>query len=230
MRTWLPASLLAFAAALAPDVVMSQPASKKLVILGASYAQDWGTPALPGYRVTNRGQTGEESTQLLARFDRDVLAAKPDTVLIWGHINDIFRAPNGNHAAAVERAQSNYRVMLDKARANGITVILATEVTLSKPGGVREWLATQLQKLRGKEGYQERINRNVRTVNAFLRETAQRERLQLLDFERAFDDGAGFRRDEFTREDGSHISPAGYTALTRYTTAQLAPATAARTP
>ena len=57
--------------------------SRSLVILGASYAYGWGTPALPGYdRVINRGVGGEETGDMLKRFAADVVAAKPDAVLI----------------------------------------------------------------------------------------------------------------------------------------------------
>ncbi|MGW8369566.1 MAG: hypothetical protein ACWGPN_12925, partial [Gammaproteobacteria bacterium] len=67
-------------------------AQRKLVILGASYAASWGTPPLPGYVVTNRGVGGDETSDMRARFGRDVAAASPDTVLIWGHVNNITKS------------------------------------------------------------------------------------------------------------------------------------------
>src|SRR5262245_59940391 len=80
-----------------------------LVIVGASYAADWKQPHLPGYLVTNRGVGGEETQQVLARFDRDVLALRPGAVIIWGSINNIHRAPVGGIKVAKDRAVANTR-------------------------------------------------------------------------------------------------------------------------
>jgi lysophospholipase L1-like esterase len=192
-----------------------------LVIVGASYAADWKQPDLPGYRVTNRGVGGEETQAVLARFDRDVLAQKPGAVIIWGHINNIHRAPAGGVQAAKERAIANTREMVARARAEGITVMLATEVTLSEAQGIGNWVARTIGKVRGKKTYAETINGHVRDVNASLRALAREQGLRLLDFEKALDED-GFRRPAYTREDGSHISAAGYAALTAHTREALA--------
>lgn len=195
----------------------------RMVITGASYAGSWQAPELPGYEVINKGVAGEETRQVLARFERDVVALKPAVVLIWGHINNIHRAPSGDFAAATERARADYQSMVALARGNGIDVILGTEVTLSEAVGWKDRLAALIGKLRGKQGYNARINEHVRALNTWLRTYARQQRIPLLDFEKVFDDGAGFRKPEYTTEDGSHISKAGYDELTRYARAQLKP-------
>lgn len=192
-----------------------------LVVAGASYAGGWKQPDLPGYRVVNRGVSGEETHQVLARFDRDVIAARPAVVLIWGHINNIHRAPPDDIEGAKEKAKADYREMVRRARANGIQVILATEVTLSEAVGLTNRLVAFLNGLRGKRGYSAWVNENVRSVNAWLRTYAHEERLRVLDFEKVFDDGRGFRKLEYSSDDGTHISAAGYAALTSYAQAQL---------
>ena len=58
-------------------------------------------------------------------------------------------------------------------------------------------------------------------INDWLRNYARTHQLELLDFEKALDDGDGFRKDEYTSEDGSHVSDAGYAVLTRVTQAAL---------
>lgn len=195
----------------------------RLVITGASYAGGWDRPVLPGFEVTNKGVSGEETHQVLARFERDVLATNPAMVILWGHINNIHRAPGGDFSAAIARAKGDYEAMLAAARGKGIQVVLATEVTLPEAIGLMNRFAALVGRIRGKEGYSSRINAQVRELNEWLRITARHQGLQLLDFERQFDDGRGFRRVEFTTEDGSHISPSGYAALTEYTRAQLKP-------
>ncbi len=187
-----------------------------LIIIGASYAADWGQPPLSRYRIVNKGVGGEESSQVLARFERDVLAHRPNTVLIWGHINDMFRAPRDQLDRAKERARANYRQMHEQAAAAGIETILATEVTLTIGDSWLDEIRAFIGKLRGRENYRVTINNHVKDVNAWLRSYAAEHNLMLLDFERAVDGGTGSRREEYSQEDGSHISPAGYEALTRY--------------
>jgi acyl-CoA thioesterase-1 len=194
-----------------------------LVIIGASYAADWKQPALPGYSVVNRGNGGEITEQVLARFDRDVIAAKPKAVIIWGHINNMHRVRDGGFAAEQERIKAHYREMVTRARRAGITPILATEVTLSEAVGIKDRIAAFVGKLRGKTGYAAKINAPVRAVNAWLRDYARAERLQVLDVEKLFDDGDGFRKTEYTRDDGTHISTEGYAALTAYAQKELVP-------
>lgn len=202
------------------------PENTHLVILGASYALDWGEPALPGYRITNKGIGGEESSALRERFVRDVLAATPDAVLIWGHINDLFRSPRDRLEDTKQRVRDNYRAMHALAREAGIEVIIATEVTMALSDGWTDKLMRVVGSLLGKQDYREMINTHVRELNAWLREYAEQQRLTLLDFERALDTGDGSRRTEFAREDGSHITTAGYTALTEAAIAALTAASA----
>jgi lysophospholipase L1-like esterase len=194
-----------------------------LVIIGASYAADWKQPALPGYTVVNRGKGGEETFNVAARFDRDVVTAKPAAVLIWGHINNIHRAPGGDYPAAQERIKADYLAMVGKARAAGIRPILATEVTLSEAVGIRDRIAAFVGKLRGKTGYAARINGPVRAVNDWLRAYARTEKIQLLDIEKLMDDGEGFRDTDYTSDDGTHISAEGYAALTALARKELRP-------
>lgn len=200
------------------------PASNRLVILGASYAGSWGTPPLPGFVVVNRGVGGEQTGGMRARFQSDVLAAQPKAVLIWGHINNITQTGFGDAAklAAVKKAaQDDYLWMLQQARAAGIDVILATEIPLAEPTGFVNSAVAFINGLRGKQSYATQVNREVRELNAFVRQLAAREKLVLLDFEKVFAPEGGARKPEYAQEDRSHVTPAGYQALTRYAVAEF---------
>lgn len=230
---WLLLWTLLYAAAAAPQAVSDgvpstvnqPPTAASLVLAGASYVRSWGQPELPGYRVVNRGVAGEETHQVLARFDRDVIAAKPAVVLIWGHINNVHRAPPGGVEAAKEQAKADYQEMVRRARDNNIRVVLATEVTLSEAVGLMNRLVAKVNSLRGKQSYNAWVNQHTRAVNDWLRTYAHQERLPLLDFEKVFDDGRGFRKLEYSSQDGTHITAAGYAALTKYAQSQLRPGT-----
>ena len=58
----------------------------------------WLMQARPDWRVLNRGVNGERSDQIAARFDRDVLAERPDAVIIIAGVNDVYQ---GRPAAQV---------------------------------------------------------------------------------------------------------------------------------
>lgn len=214
----IPSTFKALLATLALGIPLVTDANTKplLVITGASYAADWKQPTLPTYTVMNRGKGGEITDQVLARFDRDVVAAKPDSVLIWGFINNLHRAPPGGFPATQEKIKNDFREMVTRARSAGITPILATEVTLSEAIGLKNRLAAFVGKLRGKTGYAAKINTPLREVNDWMRAYARTEKLQLLDVEKLFDDGEGYRKTEYTSDDGTHISEEGYAALTEF--------------
>lgn len=209
---------------LACSSAFAQPAmnTKHLVIIGASYAAEWENPQLPGYTVTNKGIGGQESSDLRARFENDVLALKPNTVMIWGHYNDVVRASADKMAAAKQKAQDNYRWMTEQARAAGIDVILITEITIPIPDTFKENAVAWVAGLLGKQDYRSQKNEQIKAVNVWLREYAQSQKIKLIDLEKALDSGNGTRKVEYTRDDNSHVSPAGYRAITSYVTAQLA--------
>lgn len=208
---------------LACSISLAQSAmNKPIVIIGASYAAEWETPKLPGYTVTNKGIGGQESSDLRARFERDVIALKPNTVMIWGHYNDIVRASADKMAAAKQKAQDNYRWMTEQARAAGIEVILVTEITIPIPDTLKENAMAWVAGLLGKQDYRSQKNEQIKAVNAWLRDYARSQKIKLIDLETALDSGNGTRKVEYAREDNSHVSPAGYQAITRYVAAQLA--------
>ena len=184
-----------------------------MVMLGASYAASWNLGNLP-VEVINAGVTGERSSDMLARFDRDVLTVQPRAVLLWGFNNDLFRADQMERA--LPRIRESYLEMIKRARAHGIEPILATDVTIRPPLEFLETIKSTVGWLLRKRSYQDQVNHYVIEMNQWLRETASREALLLLDFESVLAGRDGQRRREFATEDGSHISPDGYAALTQY--------------
>lgn len=196
--------------------------SKTIVVIGASYAGGWdpGRP-IAGYRIVTKGVSGEQSSQVLARFETDTLALKPDAVIIWGFINDIFRADRARMAQALEGTRKNVLTMIESARRAGIVPILASEVTIRGEDRWSELPARLIGRILGKEGYQDYINRHVSETNRWMREAAAHDGILLLDFEVVLADKHGARRKEFATKDGSHISQRGYEALTHYAEGRL---------
>jgi lysophospholipase L1-like esterase len=73
--------------------------------------------------VVNKGVSGQNTAEGLARFDGDVVALKPAWVLIFFGAND---ALSEKKFLALAAFKSNLAAMLDKAAAAGIKPVLAT--------------------------------------------------------------------------------------------------------
>lgn len=194
-----------------------EPSSKAIVLIGASYAGGWPSdPPVAGYRIIKKGVNGEQSFEMLARFETDVVAIKPDAVIIWGFINDVFRSDRDRIDQTLIRTRESFLAMVELSKKSGITPILATEVTIRGKAGWLESFEEMIGKLLGKSSYQEYVNGHVVETNHWIRGLATREGILLLDLETVLADRQGKRRKEFARPDGSHISPRGYEALMRY--------------
>jgi uncharacterized SAM-binding protein YcdF (DUF218 family)/lysophospholipase L1-like esterase len=220
----LPSVIMAADSSAAPPhqpAPHQQGTSGKVVILGASYAAGW-TPAIPGVQVVNKGVTGQQAFELRDRFDRDVVAEKPRAVIIWGFINDVFRADRAKVDASLQRARASIEGMVAAARANGIEPILATEVTMGPRLEWSEWVAGWVGWAMGKTSYQEYVNGHVLATNQWLRDYAAREKLLLLDLQPVVSDAKNLRLEAYSKVDGSHLTPAGYEALDRYAVPILA--------
>lgn len=196
--------------------------TKTLVIIGASYAGGW-KPQKPvaGYQVVNKGVSGQQSFEMLNRFETDVVALKPDAVIIWGFINDVFRNDRDQIDQTLKRVRESLLEMVESARKAGIRPILATEVTIRGKAGFGETVGSFIGELLGKESYQDYINGQVIQTNRWMRDMAAREQIALFDYEAILSDGSGVRKKEFAKDDGSHITSAGYEAITEYTERQL---------
>ena len=87
--------------------------------------------------VVNKGKTRQTAKDLLSRFDADVVAEKPGRVIIFSGIGDAIQG------VALKEVQTNIEGMVEKAKSNHITPILA--LPIGYPGAqqnikeTREW-------------------------------------------------------------------------------------------
>jgi lysophospholipase L1-like esterase len=109
----------------------------------------WLVNARPAWTVLNRGVNGERSDQIGARFDRDVVAAKPDAVVIIAGVNDVYQ---GRSATAVIE---HLRRMYEAARKAAIPVVAGSIVPYNTA------MPDQ--------------NARMREINRWIREAASRE-------------------------------------------------------
>lgn len=83
----------------------------------------------PFYHFLNAGVSGEDTTEIAARFDAQILPyiLPGDIVAICGFINDVIGAgADGNLPAVIATAKTNYLAMITKIRAAGSVPLLET--------------------------------------------------------------------------------------------------------
>jgi hypothetical protein len=195
--------------------------ARPIVLLGASYLASWRLAEIAGCPVVNRGIPGDQTHQYLDRFERDVADLHPRAVVIWGIDNDIIRAPRGRTAEACWCVERNLEALVRLARINGIEPVLVTDLTLRPPARWYEWAAAIAGRLRGREGYQRRINRHVLRLNNFIRDLAERSGTRLLDLHPLVSTRNGMRARRYAKRDGSHLTDAGYRVIDAYAVPRL---------
>jgi lysophospholipase L1-like esterase len=99
---------------------------KRVVFMGNSITEGWKymrPEYFTGKPYICRGISGQTTPQMLIRFRPDVIALKPEVVLILAGINDIA----GNTGpSTLEMIEDNLTSMAELAKVNGIKVILCS--------------------------------------------------------------------------------------------------------
>jgi lysophospholipase L1-like esterase len=157
----------------------------------------WGWPEKlaamdPGISLlANAGVGGNSTVQMLARFDGDVLAYRPELVTIMGGTNDTaFPEPF---------TISNLRTMVDRGKASSAFVILLT----IPPRGDPVYTDT------------------IRSLNAAIRQLGRDEGVMVVDAYAALANPDGTWREGLDCGDGIHPSPAGLQAIADAVRARL---------
>jgi len=81
---------------------------------------------LRGFRVVNAGAGGDTSTQGLARLEAEVLAAKPQAVVVLFGTNDSVLNGPGRYRTAVGRFEANLTAIAGRCKEAGAEVLLCT--------------------------------------------------------------------------------------------------------
>ena len=189
-----------------------------IAIIGASYAQHWQPEMMAGLQVVNKGMEGEQTAEMLARFDKDVIGLpEVRAVVIWGFINDIFRTNDRSLIKSkLEQSRENIKKMVLMAKNNNIIPIVVTELTVTSPDKIMEHIAGFVGGILGKESYQQYVNGLVMDMNIWLRKYAVKEKILVLDFQQVLADSNGRRKREYAKKDGSHLNDKAYQALNKY--------------
>jgi lysophospholipase L1-like esterase len=171
---------------------------QRVVFLGASITDFWGRKYgefFPGEPYVNRGISGQVTSQLLVRFQQDVVHLKPAAVILAdAGANNIA----GNAGpATLEMFQADIESMVAIARTNHIRVILASLLPASR----FPWKP------------EARPADEIRQWNKWLKNYARQQGMVYLDYYSALVDDEGGMKPELAFDKAVHPNAAGYALM-----------------
>jgi lysophospholipase L1-like esterase len=170
-----------------------------IVFLGDSITANWSMERdFPGWDVHNSGVGREDTTKMLARFQRDVIDYQPSVVYILAGTNDIY------YGQSQEVTEANIRQMIAVSQEHRIQVVLCS-VLPTEPSN-----------------YSERPPERITALNDWLQKTAAEQHLRYVNYYAAFAGRAGLTLD------GIHPNAAGYSIMAGVIKQQFSPATSQR--
>lgn len=75
-------------------------------------------------QILNKGIGGDRTTELLKRIKKDVVAEKPDLVILFVGINDVWRRFDAGDITTEEQFRENYQKLVDTVQSTGAKLIL----------------------------------------------------------------------------------------------------------
>ena len=103
---------------------------------GHNYAAGYVNMVMIGLKVNGikadfvkAGISGNRSTHMLARLDRDVISQKPQVMTLSCGVNDVW---HGKRGVKLEDYKKNIRLIVDKATAAGIRVYIMTATMIGE--------------------------------------------------------------------------------------------------
>lgn len=164
----------------------------------AAMAAAWFGALYPDRRVTflNRGISGNRVKDLVARWDEDCIALKPDWVSILIGINDCWRRFDRNDPTSVEEFEDGYRRILAKTREKTqAQIILCEPFVLPYPEDRLTWRVDLDPKIQA-------VRKLAREFDAYY-----------VPFDGIFAQACSRTAPEYWAGDGVHPTPAGHALM-----------------
>jgi lysophospholipase L1-like esterase len=177
----------------------------RVVFMGDSITDMWAQPKFggffPGKPYIDRGISGQTTPQMLIRFRPDVIALKPQVVVILAGTNDLA----GNTGPmTLEATEDNLISMAELGRANGIRVVLASVLPVSNYGHDGQGNPVDMRIRRAPE--------KILELNTWIKKYAADKGYVYLDYFSATTDSQGLLKKDLS-EDGLHPNAQGYAVM-----------------
>ena len=176
------------------------PGDSRVIFFGDSITDNWFLEEyFPGRPYINRGISGQTTSQMLLRFQQDVVALHPAAVVILAGTNDIA----GNTGPiSVEDIEANYTSLAQLASANQIKLIFSSVLPVSN-------YAPQSQ-----ESFAARPPQKILALNQWLKLYCGAHGCTYLDYFDSMVDSHGLLQKDLA-DDGLHPNKAGYKIMSR---------------
>ncbi|WP_291128639.1 SGNH/GDSL hydrolase family protein [Flavobacterium sp. UBA7682] len=169
------------------------PAKNSVVFMGDSITEFWKTTSpnfFTSHPFIDRGISSQTTSQMLLRFQQDVISLKPSTVVILAGINDIAE---NTGPITLEAVFENIESMAELAKTNKIKVVLCSVL----PANHFYWNP----KIEPAD--------KVVALNKMIKDYAQKNKIPFVDYYSAMvDDKKGLQKKY--GEDGVHPNVTGY--------------------
>jgi lysophospholipase L1-like esterase len=174
-----------------------------VVFMGDSITDNWDNDGyggfFPGAGYVNRGIGGQTTPQMLVRLRPDVLAFKPQVLVVLAGTNDIA----GNTGPMTnEEIQENLAAMAELATAHGTRVVLASVLPVSDYHAVAGQLPQTAR----------RPPARIAALNDWMKKYAAEKGLIYLDYFTALADDRGMLKADLSADD-LHPNVKGYTVM-----------------
>ena len=177
--------------------ILSSKKKVDVVFMGNSITEGW-VKTHPEFfsenNYTGRGISGQTTSQMLLRFQSDVIALKPKLVVINAGTNDIAQ---NTGIYDPDFTFNNIKAMADIAQNNGIKVIIASVL----PAAAFPWRKEITE-----------VSQKVDALNNRLKQYAGSNKFIFVDYNTAMRDAKGGMREGLSK-DGIHPVPAGYAIM-----------------
>lgn len=177
--------------------ILSSKKKVDVVFMGNSITEGW-VKSHPEFfsenNYTGRGISGQTTSQMLLRFQNDVVALKPKLVIINAGTNDIAQ---NTGIYDPDFTFNNIKAMADIAQNNAIKVIIASIL----PAAEFPWRKEITD-----------VPQKVDALNHRLKQYASSKKLIFVDYNSAMRDAQGGMREGLSK-DGIHPVPAGYAIM-----------------
>jgi len=172
-----------------------KPGEQRVIFFGDSITDGWHLDQyFSGKGYINRGISGQTTSQMVLRFQQDVVNLKPAVVVVLAGTNDIA----GNTGPiSIEDIEANYTALADLARAHGIRLIFSSVTPVND-------YTPESQNF-----FAQRDPAKILALNAWLKNYCSANGLVYLDYFSAMVDDKGLLRKDLA-VDGLHPDDAGY--------------------
>ena len=136
-----------------------------ITLMQEKIKQDGG----PSYELIGAGIGGNKVYDLYLRFQEDVLDKKPDVVVIYIGVNDVWHKQSSQTGTDPDKFLAFYTAMIKKLQASGIQVIVCT------PAGIGE-----------RTDFSNSLDGDLNRYSQMIRDLASKYGCRLVDLRKAF--------------------------------------------